>query len=155
LFFTRRAGSSWARVEDTVLTGNRMPPLSELGIHIDPAQIAGRPLLVCQLDWQQRPSRQMLKQLVGKAGVLKDKGVAVLAIQISQVARSDLDAWLKTHQITFPIHIVEGDFEAQKACWGVKALPWLIVVDKEHVVRAEGFGLHELDQKLAVIADKP
>ena len=32
--------------------------------------------------------------------------------------------------------------------WGVRVQPWLILTDRTHVVRAEGFGLRELDQKL-------
>jgi len=34
--------------------------------------------------------------------------------------------------------------------WGVKSLPWLILTDRKHIVRAEGFGLSELDEKLNV-----
>jgi len=33
---------------------------------------------------------------------------------------------------------------------GVKSLPWLILTDSKHTVRAEGFGLTQLDEKIEV-----
>jgi hypothetical protein len=48
--------------------------------------------------------------------------------------------------------------EVHFAC-GVKSLPWLILTDNEHIVRAEGFGISELEQKMRLSAhsegDKP
>lgn len=35
---------------------------------------------------------------------------------------------------------------AQVAKVGVKAVPWLILTDKSHIVRAEGFAVGELDK---------
>jgi hypothetical protein len=32
--------------------------------------------------------------------------------------------------------------------WSVKALPWLILTDKNHAVIAEGFGVDELNRKV-------
>ena len=32
--------------------------------------------------------------------------------------------------------------------WGVKSLPWLILIDQKHIVEANGFSLTELDKKL-------
>ena len=47
--------------------------------------------------------------------------------------------------------ILSSDEEKRKrqlAAWGVQSLPWLILTDKDRVVRAEGFQLAELDKKL-------
>ena len=33
---------------------------------------------------------------------------------------------------------------------GVKSLPWMVLTDKQQVVRAEGFAFAELDEKLKV-----
>jgi hypothetical protein len=52
-------------------------------------------------------------------------------------------------RLAFPIQVVEGDFESKRAAWGVKALPWLILTDKGHVVRAEGFSPAEVDGLVA------
>jgi len=38
--------------------------------------------------------------------------------------------------------------------WGVKSLPWLILTDKEHIVRAEGFNINELDEKITTLIEK-
>ena len=38
--------------------------------------------------------------------------------------------------------------------WGVKALPWLILTDKQHTVRAEGFNINELDDKITTLRKK-
>lgn len=35
--------------------------------------------------------------------------------------------------------------------WGVKSLPWLILTDNKHIVRAEGFGLDNLDNLIEEI----
>jgi hypothetical protein len=48
--------------------------------------------------------------------------------------------------------MVQGDEEETRFAWGVRSLPWLILTDKEHVVRVEGFGLSELNGKLEDIA---
>jgi hypothetical protein len=48
--------------------------------------------------------------------------------------------------------------EVRFAC-GVQSLPWLILTNKEHIVRAEGFGISELEQMERLTAhdeeDKP
>jgi len=38
--------------------------------------------------------------------------------------------------------------------WGVKSLPWLILADKQHVVRVEGFNINELDGRIKTIKEK-
>ncbi|HUU16981.1 MAG TPA: hypothetical protein VMW72_07525 [Sedimentisphaerales bacterium] len=35
--------------------------------------------------------------------------------------------------------------------WSTQVLPWLILTDKKHIVRAEGFNINELDEKLKQI----
>lgn len=37
--------------------------------------------------------------------------------------------------------------------WGAKSLPWLILTDENHIVRAEGFRIDELDAILARITE--
>ncbi|MHC4489383.1 MAG: hypothetical protein ACYS9C_12915 [Planctomycetota bacterium] len=39
--------------------------------------------------------------------------------------------------------------EKTRFTWGIQALPWLILTDKQHVVTAEGFTLTELNEKLS------
>ena len=54
--------------------------------------------------------------------------------------------------IRVPTAIVSGDAEQTGCAWGVRSLPWLILTDSRHVVRAEGFGLNELQSKMEAVA---
>lgn len=130
------------------LVDKALPPFE--GIKVDFAQdeAKGKMIVVCFWDMQQRPSRNCLVQLSKRAQELKAKDVAVIAIQASKVDENTLNEWIKTNNISFPVGMIQGDAEKIQFAWGVKSLPWLILMDTEHVVRAEGFGLDELDKKV-------
>jgi hypothetical protein len=96
----------------------------------------------------QRPSRNCLQQLSKMREALAARNVTVIAIQASKVEHNALNEWMKENDIPFPVGITESDEKKTQAAWGVKALPWLIVTDREHIVRAEGFGLNELEDKI-------
>jgi hypothetical protein len=44
--------------------------------------------------------------------------------------------------------MISDDEEKTRFEWGVKALPWLILTDRKHIIRAEGFMLSELEEKI-------
>ena len=44
--------------------------------------------------------------------------------------------------------MIEGDEDKARFTWGVRALPWLILTDKKHVVKAEGFAIARLDERI-------
>ncbi len=46
------------------------------------------------------------------------------------------------------IQTIQADEKRTQRAWGVQSLPWLILADKAHVVRAKGFGLDELQNRL-------
>ena len=79
---------------------------------------------------------------------LKAKGLVLVAVQASKVDQTSLDEWVKKNNIPFPVGMVQGDEEQIRFAWGVKSLPWLILADGKHIVRAEGFSVSELDTKL-------
>jgi hypothetical protein len=87
-------------------------------------------------------------QLAKQEEALKEKGVTVVTVQASPVDEATLKEWTRENTIAFPVGMIRGDEEKTRLAWGVKALPWLIVVDKERVVRAEGFAISELDKHL-------
>jgi len=116
-----------------------------------PADANDKSILVLFIDQQQRPSRKTLLDLAGRMDLLKERGIQVLAIQVAKVDRTDLDKWLADEKVPFKVQILERDFEKQRYTWGVKALPWLVLTDKEHIVRAEGFTLSELDSKVEAV----
>lgn len=125
-----------------------LPELKDLKVGLSPANTAGKMMLVCFLDIEQRPSRNCLRQLNAKAQELKAKGVVVAAVQASKIDENSLDEWRKRYDISFPLGMVQGDQEKARFTWGVRSLPWLILTDGRHVVTAEGFGLSELDGKI-------
>jgi len=59
-----------------------------------------------------------------------------------------LSQWKNKYNIPFPAGMVESDEEKTRFSWDVRSLPWLILTDSKHIVRAEGFGLTELDDKI-------
>jgi len=71
-----------------------------------------------------------------------------------RISVETLDQWREKFRIPFEIGIVTGDLETVRWQWGVQSLPWLILTDRQHVVRAEGFALAELDEKIAAMSPK-
>ena len=133
------------------LVGKSLPKLKDLKIDLLPANTAGKMILVCFLDIEQRPSRNCLQQLNARAQELKAKGIAVAAVQATKIDENSLDEWRRKHNISFPFGTVQGDEDRARFAWAVYWLPWLILTDSRHVVAAEGFGLSELDAKIEQI----
>lgn len=55
---------------------------------------------------------------------------------------------LKGQNLSFPVGMVSNDEQAIRFMWGVKSLPRLILMDKRHVVQAEGLGVEEIVDKI-------
>jgi hypothetical protein len=109
---------------------------------------------LCFFDFEQRPSRNCILLLSTKADELKAKDVVIVAIHPLKVKQAVFDEWVKKNNIPFPIGMVEGDEEKIRFNWGVKSLPWLILTDKQHIVRAEGFSINDLDEKITTLKEK-
>ncbi|MBN1973180.1 MAG: redoxin domain-containing protein, partial [Sedimentisphaerales bacterium] len=137
------------------LVGKPLPELKYFQIESQP-DISNKIVLVCFFDIEQRPSRSSILELNKNANELKSKDIEIIAIQASTIEQEYLDKWLKENSIDFPVGMIKanpstslGTGEEQTIFnWGVKALPWLILTDKEHIVMAEGFSLNELDEKI-------
>ena len=67
------------------------------------------------------------------------------------VDQAELQTFLTQNHIPFPVGLIEGDEEQVKFNWGVKALPWLILTDRNHIVQVEGFGVEEVKGKIKEI----
>jgi hypothetical protein len=130
------------------LRGKALPELKDLRIDLSPADADEKVILVCFFDMEQRPSRNCLRQLSERAEELKANDVLVAAIHASKVDENILNEWLKKNNIPFPAGIVTGDEGKIRFIWGVRSLPWLILTDREHIVRAEGFSIGELNEKV-------
>jgi hypothetical protein len=136
------------------LIGKPLPELKDLKVDLSPANVSDKMLLVCFWDMEQRPSRNCIMRLARQAEQLKQKGVAVVAIQASKIDENKLNDWVKKYKIPFAVGIVQGDVEKTRFTWGVKSLPWLILTNSQHIIHAEDFSLTELDEKISAIAQK-
>jgi hypothetical protein len=130
------------------LLGKPLPTLANLQLQPPPTALDGHPLLVCFFDLQERPSRNTIAELLKQAEDLKARGVDAALIQSSAVDRAALQSYAATNHLTFPIGLISTDESKTQFNWGVKARPWLILSDKDHVIRAEGFAVGELAEKL-------
>jgi len=135
------------------LVGRPLPELKDLKIDLPPADISDKMLLVCFWDMEQRPSRYCIRQLAKQANQLKQKGIIVVVVHASKIDENKLNEWIKEYNISFPIGIIQDNEEKSRFAWGVRSLPWLILTDHKHVVRAGGFALAELDEKIKEIND--
>jgi internalin A len=129
-----------------VKVGAKLPSLDKLGLTSDPATDSNNRILVCFFDMQQRPSRRCVIQLARQAKSLQEKGVTPVAVHGTVLDDTVLKQWIKENTIPFPVGLVQGEHEKVKLAWGIRSMPWLILTDKERIVRAEGFGIDELDK---------
>ena len=134
--------------EERILTGISLPGFDGIKINLAEEQAKGKRMLVCFWDMNQRPSRNCIMQLSKKVKELKAKDIIILTVQASKVEQAKLDEWIKDNNIPFPVGMIQNDVEKTLFTWGVKALPWLILTDKNHVVSSNGFSLGELENKI-------
>ena len=130
------------------LVGRPLPKLNELGVDLSEADTDGKIMLVCFWDMEQRPSRYCINQLAKQAEQLKQKGVIVVAVHASKIDENTLNDLVKKYKIPFAVGIVQGDEEKIRFAWGVRSLPWLILTDRKHIIKSNGFSLGKLNEKI-------
>ena len=86
--------------------------------------------------------------MAGQAETLSSQDIDLVVVQVSNVNMTKYETWLRQNGVAFDIHVATGDFADRQSTWGIKGLPWLILADPEHVVRAEGFAVDELERQL-------
>ncbi|MBN1360499.1 MAG: hypothetical protein JW993_07905 [Sedimentisphaerales bacterium] len=133
-------------IQEGSLLNKPLGDLSEFGF--DPTPLEGKRVLVCFFDMSQRPSRNGLAELTGRSVDLAKQGVAVVAVHASLVEEDALREWLETSRIALPVGKAEKGQEYLRSAWAVRSLPWLLLTDRQHIVRAEGFAASELDAKI-------
>ncbi len=67
---------------------------------------------------------------------------------VEEVREAELKNWAKQQNIPFPVGRITSDAESTRRQWGVCALPSLVLTDSNHIVRAEGFSVSELQKKI-------
>jgi len=136
------------------LMGKPLPNLRELNIHLSKSDIRGKRILVCFCKTSERKSRDCIRELAARSDELRKKRVIVVAAQIWPRNEKQFRRWLAKNSVHFPVSILPDPWKQepeQRASyrWGVQgSVPWLILTDTEHVVRAEGFTLNVLDDKI-------
>ena len=131
-----------------MLTGKALPEFAGIDIKFDAERTSGKMMLVCFFDMEQRPSRNCLLQLANQAEQLKEKGIIALAVHTTKVEQVKLDEWINENKISLPVGFVTDEEEQIRFDWGVESMPWLILTDDKHIVRATGFRIDDLDQKI-------
>jgi Leucine-rich repeat (LRR) protein len=130
------------------LMGKPLPDLNEAGIKLPPNQIENKRLLLCFFDMNQRPSRNCIIQLAKRAKELETQDIIAIAVQASKIDEKAIKEWIKKYNMPFYVATIQADIEKTRFTWGVRSLPWLILIDKEHIVRMEGFTLSELNDTI-------
>lgn len=133
------------------MVGKALPALSGIKTDFNLQLARGNAVLFCFFDYEQRPSRRCITQLTKQAKQLAEKGVTVVTVHASKIDEDKLDQWVKENGVPFMVGMIESGEDKTRFSWGVQSLPWLILTDTEHVVRAEGLGVIDLDDKLKQI----
>ncbi len=134
---------------DASLLGKPLPDPAQLCSDLARFKADGKPILVCFGDIRGERYRQLLPKLATKMKALAAKDVAVIVLQYAKVNPTQYQAFIKANALPFPIHVVKGDFEAKKIAWCVKSGNWLILADKQHIVRAERLEIDRLEEAIA------
>ncbi|MEJ2702114.1 MAG: carboxypeptidase regulatory-like domain-containing protein [Sedimentisphaerales bacterium] len=130
------------------LLGKKLPEPDNIQNIDSLKQAEGKRILACFWDMNQRPSRNSIEELAKREKELAGKNVAVLLVDTSDIEPAKLKKWLDGHNIPFLCGSVKDNVDDVLLRWGVQAQPWLILTDQESIVRAEGFSLEQLDEKL-------
>ncbi|MEW6745653.1 MAG: carboxypeptidase regulatory-like domain-containing protein [Planctomycetota bacterium] len=138
-----------SRAEPKPLLGKPLPSLADLDIDFDLKEASGKKMLVCLWDMNQRPSRHMLKTLAAEAEKLEEQGVVVVTIEASGNGVAAVLEWVSEAELPFTVATMDEEIENALLAWGAHGLPWLIVTDASHVVRAEGIALDAIAATLA------
>ncbi|MEN6337265.1 MAG: hypothetical protein ABFE01_23665 [Phycisphaerales bacterium] len=119
-----------------------------LGIDSAAEGTMGKRILLCFADLNQRPSRRCVTGLAAGYERLRSRGIVLLTVDVSGMDKEFLARWEQEQKTPFRIGKVNGDLKAVRRTWGIRSLPWLILADEKHVVRAEGFTLDELEGRI-------
>jgi protocatechuate 3,4-dioxygenase beta subunit len=129
------------------LKGKPLPDLAVVGLPSDCAP-AGKQILLCLFDVEQRPSRRFTRVLAEQHDSLRQKGLTVLGLQAAVTTAEALKEWKDASSPPFPVGQLAEKSDKTKWASEVESMPWLILTDAEHNVVAEGFALDEIDAKL-------
>jgi hypothetical protein len=129
----------------------RIPELRYLHLEKIQGKAKGKAILLCFCDLNQPASQQYVMSLREQVHSLDGIVVALIDCSGSGAARNSSRI---TGRISFPIGVIDRHVDKLRRAWGVKQMPHLVLTDREHVVKAEGLALTELDEMLRQIKEK-
>ena len=130
--------------------GKPFPSLEMLNVAEKP--IGGKAFLFCVWDKDQRPSRRCLTELSERIEWLADQGVVARTLHLSPLDESEI-AQMKEASPAVPVSFSDKKEKTIHRVLGIRGLPWMLLTDRSHVVRAEGFDISELDIRIAQVLD--
>lgn len=132
--------------EPVSLKGKPLPAVKHEGLKAALAKAAGKTALLCVWEMDQRPGKRMLAALAAVAKKLDSQGVAIVTLCGSEASPEQAQAWLKQNKLDLPVVAAGADGKTNQALLmqlGVRSSPWLILVDPNGVVKADGVTLEE------------
>jgi len=137
------------------LLGKPLPSLEASFSFAERPTVTGRPLLLCFWDMNQRPSRHCIRNLAKQAPDLQKAGIRLVAVHAGDVGPAALSRWIEEMETPFPCATITGNPEETRFAWNVRSLPWLVLADQDHVVKAAGFPLPDLGKTIADVLEQP
>lgn len=134
------------------LLGKRLPDVSSLGVDSTVNPPTNRSILLCFVDLNQRPSRHCLARIAADYERLGQR-VAILAADVSGMDEASLSRLSREEKIPFVIRSIGPDNKKMRQAWGILSLPWLILADRDRIVRAEGLALEALSARIEELTD--
>ncbi|MEW6743201.1 MAG: sigma-70 family RNA polymerase sigma factor [Planctomycetota bacterium] len=146
-------GSVWEslnRPRPQLLRDHQLLRLDRVKFDRPPSFGRGERVLVCLYDMNKLASRQLVKDLNERAFDLAQRDVFIVGLDASENGLTVLSDWAKDKGLRFPVGALEDDVDLTLHEWGTRGdyLPWLVLTDRGHIVRAEGFPFDQLDLTL-------
>jgi uncharacterized GH25 family protein len=139
-----------ASPQAVTLKGKALPDLSAADFGQETV-VAGKPILLCLFDLDQRPSRRCLRLLAEKHAALRQQGIGVLAIHTTATTAEAFKTWKEANSSPFPVGWVREKSTKTRWLTSPASLPWLILTDANRRVAAEGFALEDLDATIKIL----
>jgi len=133
------------------LVGRPLPDLSALGLTPAPDPAAAKPLLICFIDMDSRPSRRILSDLAARKDDFQARGITVALINAGSSDIALVRDWAAANASSYSTGAISAKPQDVLTAWGASGLPWLVLADKDHVVRAAGAALADIDQELKTL----
>jgi hypothetical protein len=139
-----------AVIADQTVPPKRVPLLDiiKLNSDIDAKAFQNKTTLICFWDYNQRPSRRFVRELITQQKQLAQLKVSVLLIQTDPQSQEPAKTWLDSHQIDWPYSTLTDNVDACFRDWSISALPWPVLSDVNDI-QSMGFSLEQLKEALA------